>query len=175
MPPEPTEEMYYVHRKGTFTGNAPAWWAKDGKGYTSYILGAERFTKEEAEKLFNGDPNKWAIYKCSEVDARLHLVYDIQDDKNLGTDNPSGWLSPYAKNSFTHNIEHEEIAKQIPEALRQAIIKDFVEGLKPKAFLYRELSGNGFKETVSTNDVLDKFEVVNGKKVIPLYSLEEWK
>lgn len=73
------------------------------------------------------------------------------------------------------NIEHEEIAKQIPEALRQAIIKDFVEGLKPKAFLYRELSGNGFKETVSTNDVLDKFEVVNGKKVIPLYSLEEWK
>ena len=89
---------YYVHRKGTFVGNAPSWWAKGGNGYTAYILGAERFNEEEAIELKNSDPDKWDIYKCDEIDKRLHLVFDIQDKKRLGTDEPCGWPSGYAYN-----------------------------------------------------------------------------
>jgi len=88
-------EQYYIHRKGTFVGNAPSWWAKGGNGYTSYILGAERFSLEDALKLVTNG-NKYAMYKCADVDARLHLVYDVQDDKRLGTDEPCGWKSGYA-------------------------------------------------------------------------------
>jgi hypothetical protein len=104
------EEQYYVHRKRDFLGNAPMWWAKGGRGYTAYILGAERFSKQEAEEMLNHDPEKWAIYKCSEVDKRLHLVFDIQDACRLGTDEPCGWPSGYAPH-------YEELLKQRDELL----------------------------------------------------------
>jgi hypothetical protein len=91
------EEEYYVHRKGTITGNAPAFWAKGGNGYTSYVQGAERFTKSDAEALLNSDPSKWAIYRCKDVDARLHLVFDMQDTRRLGTNEPCGWPFGYVQ------------------------------------------------------------------------------
>jgi len=89
-------EQYYIHRKGDFVGNAPMWWAKGGNGYTSYILGAERFSKEDADALISSSGDKYKVYRCSDVDARLHLVYDVQDDKRLGTDAPCGWPGGYA-------------------------------------------------------------------------------
>jgi len=92
------DKEYYVHRKNTFVGNAPSWWAKGGNGYTSYILGAERFSGDEAFKLYESDPNKWEIFNCEEVDKRLHLVFDMQDKQRLGTDAPCSWPSGYAYN-----------------------------------------------------------------------------
>ena len=90
---------YYVQRKPSgYLGNSPVWWAKDGKGYTAYILGAERFDKERAEKLVKENPDKWAMYRCDHVDERLHLVFDIQDKERLGTADPCGWESGYAPN-----------------------------------------------------------------------------
>lgn len=96
------QEEYYVHRKGSFVGNAPMFWAKGGNGYTSYIQGAERFSENDANQLHKEDPSKWKLYKCSEVDARLHLVYDVQDDKRLGTDSPCGWPWGYAAIASMH-------------------------------------------------------------------------
>lgn len=96
------QEEYYVHRKGSFVGNAPMFWAKGGNGYTSYIQGAERFSGNDANKLHKEDPSKWKLYKCSEVDSRLHLVYDVQDDKQLGTDSPCGWPWGYAAIASMH-------------------------------------------------------------------------
>lgn len=90
------DQEFYVHRKGTFTGNAPSFWAKGGAGYTCYINGAERFSAEEANKLYQSDPNKWELFSCDAVDARLHLVFDIQDKKRLGTDLPCGHKFGYA-------------------------------------------------------------------------------
>lgn len=95
-------EQYYIHRKGDFVGNAPMWWAKGGNGYTSYILGAERFSREDADALIRRSGEKYKAYLCADVDARLHLVYDVQDDKRLGTDAPCGWPWGYAAIASMH-------------------------------------------------------------------------
>lgn len=92
-----TGEYYLQNKNAGYLGNAPVWWARGGNGYTAYILGAERFTKEKAESFLKEDGLKWAMHKCDDVDARLHLVFDAQDFKNLGTDAPCGWASGYAK------------------------------------------------------------------------------
>lgn len=36
------------------------------------------------------------MFKCADVDKRLHLVFDIQDKSRLGTDAPCGWPAGYA-------------------------------------------------------------------------------
>jgi len=92
---------YYVQNKNAgYLGNAPTWWGKNGKGYTAYILGAHRFTEQEAQELVNEDPQKYAMFLCSEIDERLHLVFDNQDVQNLGTDAGCGWSGGYAKNPY---------------------------------------------------------------------------
>ena len=92
-------ELYYIQNKHAgYLGNSPTWYGKKGGGYTAYILGAERFTKEEADKMVKDDPEKWRAFKCDDVDARLHLVYDMQDNGRLGTDEPCGWSGGYAQN-----------------------------------------------------------------------------
>ena len=89
---------YYLQNKHTaYLGNAPVWYGKNGNGYTAYILGAHRFTEKEALEYVAGDPSKWEMFKCDDVDKRLHLVFDIQDKRNLGTDAPCGWSSGYAQ------------------------------------------------------------------------------
>lgn len=91
------ENGYYLRNKNQrFLGNSPVWYGKDGKGYTAYILGAHIFTKEQAEEMVSDDSHKWEMYKCSDVNKRLHLVFDEQDKGRLGTDKPCGWDSGYA-------------------------------------------------------------------------------
>ena len=90
--------QYYIQRIASgLLGNSPVWWAKGGSGYTSYIQNAEKFSLEDAAKLVM-DYDKYAMWSCDEVNKRLHLVYDIQDKKNLGTDNPCGFNGVYATN-----------------------------------------------------------------------------
>lgn len=83
---------YYIRNKEAgYLGNSWMWYGKNGQGYTAYILGAHRFDEAEAVKMVEHDPEKWAMYKCDEIEARLHLIFDSQDAKNLGTDAPCGW------------------------------------------------------------------------------------
>lgn len=96
-----TEEYYLQNKNAGYLGNSPTWWAKDGRGYTAYILGAHRFSKEEAEDHVKRSPGKLFMFKCADIDARLHLVFDMQDFKRLGTDAPCGWDSGYAVNPST--------------------------------------------------------------------------
>ncbi len=92
-------EMYYIRNKDAgYLGNSFIWWGKDSQGYTAYINGAGRYTKEESEKICKGNPEKNIMYKCSDIDARLHLVFDSQDLRNLGTNEPCGWRFGYATN-----------------------------------------------------------------------------
>lgn len=94
-------DLFYIRNKHAgYLGNAPTWYGKDGNGYTAYILGAHRFTEIEALRMVKGDPTKWEMFKCQDVDKRLHLVFDIQDAKRLGTNEPCGWPSGYAQNPF---------------------------------------------------------------------------
>ena len=90
-------EEYYIWRKGDYLGNSPMWWAKQGKGYTAYILGAERFTEAEALELEKDSPEKYKAFKCSEIDRRLHLVFDAQDIPRLKSNEPCNWSGGYAK------------------------------------------------------------------------------
>lgn len=103
------ENEYYLQRvPSNYLGNSPFWWAKGDKGYTAYILGAKRFTESEAKSYVDDDPKKWAMYKCAEVDKRLHLVFDHQDFSRLGTDEPCGWPSGYAKLTTSQVSEPDE-------------------------------------------------------------------
>lgn len=99
QPSAPVSDEYYVRNKNAgYLGNSFIWYGKRGAGYTAYINGAERFSKAEAEKMEKEDPEKWQAFPCKDIDARLHLVFDSQDVKNLGTDNPCGWSNTtYAK------------------------------------------------------------------------------
>lgn len=92
-------EFYIRNKHQAFLGNSPVWWAKEGKGYTAYIQGAERFSEQEAKDLVSSEPSKYESFKCSEIDKRLHLVFDWQDIKRIGTDDPCGWSFGYAPQS----------------------------------------------------------------------------
>lgn len=82
------DELYYIQRVPSgYLGNSPVWWAIGGNGYTSYIQNAERFSLAGALSLVK-DGRKYAMFKCNEVDARLHLVFDMQDFNKLGTGSP---------------------------------------------------------------------------------------
>ena len=66
------KSKYYLQRKPSgFLGNSPIWWGKNGKGYTAYISGAERFTEEDAKKKVDENPEKWAMYACDEAEVKL--------------------------------------------------------------------------------------------------------
>lgn len=104
---EPIDDgKYYLQRvPSNYLGNSPFWWAVGGNGYTAYIQGAERFSYQDAKKYVDEDPKKWRMYKCFDIDKRLHLVFDSQDFKFLGTDKPCGWPSGYAKlNSHSQTL-----------------------------------------------------------------------
>lgn len=90
-------EFYLRNKNAGFLGNSPVWYGKNGQGYTAYLLGAERFSKEKAEKMVAEDPEKWEMYDCDHIDERLHLIFDYQDKQRLGTDEPCQFFK-YADN-----------------------------------------------------------------------------
>lgn len=98
---EMPDEYYIRNKDAGFLGNAPVWYAKNGNGYTAYILGAERFSEQEAMKIVSDDTDKYEAFKCSDVDARLHLVFDMQDKRRLGTDEKCPWKFGYAEPRVT--------------------------------------------------------------------------
>lgn len=77
--------QYYLQNKHRgYLGNSPVWYGKHGRGYTAYLSSAERFDEVKAREMVKGDPDKWAMFKCDDVDQRCHLVFDAQDTRNLG-------------------------------------------------------------------------------------------
>lgn len=75
---ENDSEMYYVRNKG-YLGNALLWWKKDCKGYTCDIRDAEKFTKDEAEKICKRPQD--TAYRCEYIDGLTvshKLIVDSQ-------------------------------------------------------------------------------------------------
>jgi len=73
--------MYYIQNKNAgFMGNAPVWWAKGSNGYTSDLNNAEKFTREEAKKICEGNPNKNVAYTVEYIDNNkgIQRVIDCQ-------------------------------------------------------------------------------------------------
>jgi hypothetical protein len=93
-------EKYYIQRKPSgFLGNSPIWWAKGDCGYTAYIQNSEQFEYEKALAIV-GDGHKYAMYKCEYINSRLHLVFDEQDFRNLGTDEKCGFTGGNYANKY---------------------------------------------------------------------------
>jgi len=91
------KEYYLRNKDAGYLGNSFVWWAIGGAGYTAYINGAERFTEAEALAMVAQDRNKWEMYDCAEIDKRLHLVFDSQDVRRLGSDEITGQRHAPAK------------------------------------------------------------------------------
>ena len=77
-PKNKMEEMYYIRNDG-YSGNALIWWREGGKGYTSDIREAGKYTKDRAENICKRPQD--TAYKCDYIDGLLHaqkLIIDCQ-------------------------------------------------------------------------------------------------
>lgn len=66
--------MYYI--QNGYVGNAILWWAESRQGYTSDIRKAEKFTKEETEKIITRPQDiAWPCdYIDNLIDARKVII-----------------------------------------------------------------------------------------------------
>ena len=62
------EELYYIQNQG-FVGNAIIWWRVDGRGYTTDIREAGKFTKEEAKEIIKRPED--TAWPCSYIDNNV--------------------------------------------------------------------------------------------------------
>ena len=72
-----TEKLYYI--QNGWVGNAILWWGIDSKGYTTNILEAGKYTKEEAKKIIQRPRDR--AWLCSHIDNNekaKKLVIDYQ-------------------------------------------------------------------------------------------------
>lgn len=166
------DRKYYLRNKNAgYLGNSFMWYVKNGNGYTAYIQGAERFDRDKAESFVRHDPDKWEMYKCSDVDKRLHLVFDSQDAKNLGTDEKCGWTDGYAQNNHlkasdtidglmgtieSQKQTHDALIKKLRKY--QDALRDTVQALDNcRALIGREVKNKIMpKEQTQAYDVLQK-------------------
>lgn len=71
-------EMYFLQDESAVVGNCAVWWAKDGKGYTTKLDQAHRFTQAEAFAQ-NKERASDIPWPCSAVDLVAHRTIDVQD------------------------------------------------------------------------------------------------
>lgn len=72
-----TEKLYYI--QNGYVGNAILWWGVEGKGYTTDIEKAGKYTKEEAKKIIKRPQD--IAWLCSHVDNNekaKKLIVDCQ-------------------------------------------------------------------------------------------------
>lgn len=71
-------ELYFLQDKRSYVGNCPMWWAKDGKGYTTRIDMAHRYTKEQAFAQHRSRETD-IPWPCSVVEPLQRPTIDMQD------------------------------------------------------------------------------------------------
>ncbi len=74
----PIESLFYI--QNGFVGNAVSWWGIDGKGYTTDITKAGKYTEEWVLKQVNSRPQDVA-WLCSHIDSNEQarkLIIDYQ-------------------------------------------------------------------------------------------------
>lgn len=70
-------ELYYIQDvRAGHVGNSCLWWNKNGMGYGCDIRNAEKFSKEEAEKLAKS--YKFVAWPCSYIDSKIAHHVDFQ-------------------------------------------------------------------------------------------------
>jgi len=73
------KDLYYI--QNGYVGNAILWWAIDGKGYTTEISKAGKFTKDEAKKIIQRPQD--VAWLCKHVDRNDKAKKTIVDSQYL--------------------------------------------------------------------------------------------
>jgi len=72
-------EQYYIQNKEAgYLGNSPVFWAKDSRGYTSYLENCHKYTYDEAKKICENNPKKNKAWPCSYIESKRVSIVDIQ-------------------------------------------------------------------------------------------------
>ena len=72
-------KKYYLRNIQTGeVGNCVLWYGKNGRGYTCHLHKAEKFSKEEAEKIIKNTGEKYQMLKCCDVDKVATSQVDCQ-------------------------------------------------------------------------------------------------
>jgi hypothetical protein len=75
-------KLYYI--KNGYVGNAVLWWGKDGRGYTTEIENAGKYTKEETDKIIERPED--IAWECEYVDTNTAARKTIIDGQYLNPD-----------------------------------------------------------------------------------------
>jgi hypothetical protein len=70
------EELYYIQDTRTYVGNAVMWWGKESAGYTTDIMKAGKYTKQEAQDICKRKTDR--AWPCSYVDSKMRYYVDMQ-------------------------------------------------------------------------------------------------
>lgn len=73
---------YYIQDTRTFHGNAVVWWGIDGKGYTSQLEKAGKYTKADADNICKNRLTDVA-WPCDYIDNDVKAKYTIVDMQYL--------------------------------------------------------------------------------------------
>lgn len=67
----PEEEHFYV--QNGYVGNSILWWAKDGKGYTTNIDRAHKFTRQETLDNFVTSKKDYKPWPASHIEENISM------------------------------------------------------------------------------------------------------
>tara|TARA_R110000868_G_scaffold380982_2_gene647330 strand:- start:294 stop:581 length:288 start_codon:yes stop_codon:yes gene_type:complete len=74
-----SEALYYVQNlQAGYVGNNPMFWAIGGRGYTSYIDRAEKFSEADARAMVDRDSRKWRMWSVAEVEPHIYRTVECQ-------------------------------------------------------------------------------------------------
>jgi hypothetical protein len=74
----PENDYFYVQDRRNYVGNAVLWWAKDGKGYTTDLTKAHKYTKDEIISDFTDSRETDIIWIGSHVEKAIRSYVDAQ-------------------------------------------------------------------------------------------------
>ncbi|MFK3649316.1 hypothetical protein ACI2IY_12910 [Lysobacter enzymogenes] len=72
------EDLYYLQDSRSYVGNCPQWWCPNGRGYTTRIDEAAKFTREQAARQQNARSSD-VPWPCTLIDSLQRPTIDIQD------------------------------------------------------------------------------------------------
>lgn len=70
--------MYYIRDRRSFVGNACLWWREGGKGYTTNLDDAGKFTEEDAHRIHRNRSTDEPI-PCAVVERAATRVVNYGD------------------------------------------------------------------------------------------------
>lgn len=74
-------ELYYIQNTSAgYLGNSPMWWGVNRRGYTANLNAAHKFTKEEAQQICLGNPEKNKAWPVDYIDGNegIQRIVDSQ-------------------------------------------------------------------------------------------------